>query len=76
VAGGGQHRLGVRPLEPLPRPPAGGHVEIAVLAWLFLDERPSVGQVAAIAVVTVGVVAGTGALGTTRPRVNGVRRRR
>jgi drug/metabolite transporter (DMT)-like permease len=51
-------------------------VEIAVLAWLFLDERPSVGQVAAIAVVTVGVVAGTGALGTTRPRVNGVRRRR
>ncbi|MDX1449734.1 MAG: DMT family transporter, partial [Acidimicrobiia bacterium] len=38
-------------------------VEIAVLAWLFLGERPSVGQVAAIAVVTVGVVAGSGAIG-------------
>ncbi|HVR31900.1 MAG TPA: DMT family transporter [Acidimicrobiia bacterium] len=38
-------------------------VEIAVLAWLFLDERPSIVQVVAIAVVTVGVVAGSGALG-------------
>lgn len=42
-------------------------VEIAVLAWLFLDERPSIGQVAAIAVVTVGVVAGRGAIGKVRP---------
>jgi drug/metabolite transporter (DMT)-like permease len=41
-------------------------VEIALLAWLFLDERPSVGQVVAIAVVTVGVVVGSGAL--TAPR--------
>ncbi|MFP5331998.1 MAG: DMT family transporter [Acidimicrobiia bacterium] len=41
-------------------------VEIAVLAWLFLDERPSVGQVVAISVVTVGVVAGGGALGAVR----------
>lgn len=44
-------------------------VEIAVLAWLFLDEQPSIGQVVAIAVVTVGVVAGSGALeGVTRLR--------
>lgn len=43
-------------------------VEIAVLAWLFLDERPSLGQVVAIAVVTVGVVAGTGAVGTAQIR--------
>lgn len=42
-------------------------VEIAVLAWLFLDEIPSIGQVAAIALVTVGVVAGTGAIGRGRP---------
>jgi drug/metabolite transporter (DMT)-like permease len=41
-------------------------VEIALLAWMFLDERPSVAQIAAIGVVTVGVVAGTGALGTSR----------
>lgn len=41
-------------------------VEIAVLAWLFLDERPSLGQVVAIALVTVGVVAGSGALGAAR----------
>jgi drug/metabolite transporter (DMT)-like permease len=38
-------------------------VEIAVLAWIFLDERPSISQIVAIAVVTVGVVAGSGALG-------------
>lgn len=44
-------------------------VEIAVLAWLFLDEQPSIGQVVAIAVVTVGVVAGSGALeGVSRLR--------
>lgn len=41
-------------------------VEIAVLAWLFLDERPSVGQVVAIAIVTAGVVAGSGAVGAVR----------
>lgn len=41
-------------------------VEIALLAWLFLDERPSVGQVVAIAVVTVGVVVGTGAFNAPR----------
>jgi drug/metabolite transporter (DMT)-like permease len=38
-------------------------VEIAVLAWIFLDERPSISQIVAIAVVTIGVVAGSGALG-------------
>lgn len=43
-------------------------VEIAVLAWLFLDEQPSLGQVVAIAVVTVGVVAGSGAIGTAQVR--------
>jgi drug/metabolite transporter (DMT)-like permease len=52
-------------------------VEIAVLAWMFLDEQPSVGQIIAIGVVTVGVVAGTGTLGTrTTPRVSAVRRQR
>jgi drug/metabolite transporter (DMT)-like permease len=46
-------------------------VEIAVLAWLFLDERPSVGQVVAIAVVTAGVVAGSGALAGVSRRSGG-----
>ncbi|HSJ29458.1 MAG TPA: EamA family transporter [Acidimicrobiia bacterium] len=46
-------------------------VEIAVLAWLFLDERPSVGQVVAIAVVTTGVVAGSGAFGGVSRRSGG-----
>ncbi|MEX1006173.1 MAG: DMT family transporter [Acidimicrobiia bacterium] len=41
-------------------------VEIALLAWMFLDERPSVGQVVAIGVVTVGVVVGSGALTAQR----------
>ena len=41
-------------------------VEIALLAWMFLDERPSVGQVVAIAIVTVGVVVGSGALPARR----------
>lgn len=44
-------------------------VEIAVLAWLFLDERPSLSQIVAIAVVTVGVVAGTGVVGRGTRRV-------
>lgn len=45
-------------------------VEIAVLAWLFLDESPSIGQVAAIAVVTVGVVAGSGAIGSRQTQLS------
>lgn len=45
-------------------------VEIALLAWMFLDERPSVVQVVAIAVVTIGVVAGSGALRARRAAVS------
>ena len=50
-------------------------VEIALLAWMFLDEQPSVGQVVAIAVVTVGVVVGSGAFSAPRRvRIPGPRR--
>jgi drug/metabolite transporter (DMT)-like permease len=50
-------------------------VEIAVLAWIFLGERPSVAQIVAIAVVTVGVVVGSGTIaGGRAPGTQGSRR--
>jgi drug/metabolite transporter (DMT)-like permease len=41
-------------------------VEIAVLAWIFLGETPSVAQLIAIAVVTIGVVVGSGTIAPGR----------
>ncbi len=43
-------------------------VEIAVLAWIFLAEQPSVSQLVAIGVVTTGVVLGTAVSGTSLRR--------